>query len=298
MKNIRTFAQLLFAITLSATAYSQTWVSSTGNDSNPCTMTAPCKTFQQAVNLTPAWGQVGVLNAGDYGPITINKAIRIDGAGLASSTVTSGNAIMVDTPAGSVVQLHNLSLHGNGAKTGIQSQGAGALDIDNVQITGFHSNCIQVVVILGPVDLVIKDTTVENCSSSGIYLSADVGYPSSAKIINSHVRFANFGLSVSSGAMNVSVFNSTFSSPGPPNASSGTGIGVSSENSVLLDNCQVTGFGVGIFSEGQIQANRSSFVDNWTALIASEGGTIVSNGNNSFLGNNSNGAFTSTAALK
>jgi hypothetical protein len=260
-------------------------------------MTAPCKTFQQAVNLTPTWGQVGVLNAGDYGPITINKAIRIDGAGLASSTATSGTAIMVDTPAGSAVQLHNLSLHGNGAKIGIQSQGAGALDIDNVQVTGFHSNCIQVTVILGPVDVVIKDTTVENCSSSGIYLSADASYPSSAKIINSHVRFANFGLSVSSGVMNVSVFNSTFSSPGPPSASSGTGVSVSLENSILLDNCQVTGFGVGIFSEGQIQVSRSSFADNWSALVES-GGTIISNGNNSFLGNNSNGAFTSTVALK
>jgi hypothetical protein len=297
MKNIRTSAQLLFAITFSATAYSQTWVSNTGNDSNPCTMTAPCKTFQQAVNLTPTWGQVGVLNAGDYGPITINKAIRIDGAGLASSTVTSGTAIMVDTPAGSVVQLHNLSLHGNGAKIGIQSQGAGALDIDNVQVTGFHSNCIQVTVISGPVDVVIKDTAVENCSSSGIYLSADASYPSSAKIINSHVRFANFGLSVSSGVMNVSVFNSTFSSPGPPSASSGTGVSVSLENSILMDNCQVTGFGVGIFSEGQIQVSRSSFADNWSALVES-GGTIISNGNNSFLGNNSNGAFTSTVALK
>jgi hypothetical protein len=241
-----------------------------------------------------------VLNAGDYGAITINKAIRIDGSGLASSTATSGTAILVNTPAGSVVQLHNLSLHGNGAQTGIQSQGAGALDIDNVHVTGFHSNCITVNVIVGPVDVVIKDTSVENCSGAGIELLANAGYPSSAKIINSHVRFANFGLVVQSGVMNVSVRNSTFSAPGPSTASSGSeGISIGLENTVLLDDCQITGFGVGIATEfGQIQVSRSSLVDNWTALIESEGGTIVSNENNSFLGNNSNGSFTSTSALK
>jgi hypothetical protein len=298
MKNIKIFAQLLLAITSAATAYSQTWVSNTGNDANPCTMTAPCRTFQQAVNLTSTWGQVGVLNAGDYGPMSITKSIRIEGSGLASSTATSGNAIFVNTPAGSVVQLHGLNLHGNGAQVAIQSQGAGSLDIDNVQITGFHSNCIQVVVVVGPVNVVIKDTTIENCSGAGIYLSPDASYPSTAKIVNSHVRYANGGLSVATGAISIAAYDSTFSSPGQPNASSPAGISVSSENSVLLDNCEVSDFGVGIFSEGQIQVSRSSLVNNWTALIASEGGTIVSNGNNSFLGNNSNGSFTSTVALK
>lgn len=298
MKNVRIFAQLLLAATTAATAYCQTWVSNTGSDANPCTMTAPCKTFQQAIALAPTWGQVGVLNAGDYGPISITKAIRIEGSGLASLTATSGNAIFVDTPAGSVVQLHGLSVHGNGAQVAIQSQGAGALDIDNVQITGFHSNCIQVVVVLGPVNLVIKDSTIENCSGTGIYLSPDASYPSTAKIVNTHVRYANGGLSVASGTISVAVYDSTFSSPGQPNASSPTGIGVGMGNSVLLDNCEVSDFGVGISSEGQVQVSRSSLVNNWTGLIPSEGGTIVSNGNNSFLGNNSNGSFTSTVALK
>ena len=298
MKNIKIVAQLLFVIASAATAYSQTWVSNTGNDANPCTMTAPCRTFQQAVNLTSTWGQVGVLNAGDYGPITINKAIRIEGSGLASSTATSGNAITVNTPAGSVVQLHGLSVHGNGAQVGIQSQGAGALDIDHVQVTGFHSNCIQIVVVVGPVNVVIKDSTIENCSGAGIYLSPEASYPSTAKIINSHVRFANGGLAVTTGAISISAYNSTFSSPGQPSASSPSGISAGFENSILLDNCEVSDFGVGIFSEGQIQVSRSSLVNNWTALIESEGGTIVSNGNNSFLGNNSNGSFTSTVALK
>lgn len=296
--NIRSIAQLLFAITTAATAYSQTWVSNTGNDSNPCTMTAPCKTFQQAINLAPAWGQVGVLNAGDYGPITIYKAIRIEGNGLASSTTTSGTAITLNTPAGSIVQLHGLSIHGNGAQIGIQSQGAGALDIDHVQVTGFRSNCIQVAVTLGPVDVTIKDSTIENCSQSGIYLSPAAGYPSNARIINTHVRFANYGLSVVWGGMNVSVYDSTFSSPGQPSSSSGSGVSVGSGSNILLDNCQVSSYGVAIASEGVIQVSRSSLINNWLGLTVSDGGAIISNGNNSFLGNNSNGSFTSTAALK
>ena len=102
MKNTRISIMLSCAMALTTAAFSQTWVSNTGSNSNPCTMAAPCLTFQRAVNVTPAWGQVRVLNAGDYGSVTITQAIRIDGGGLVSNVTTSGSSITVNTPAGSV----------------------------------------------------------------------------------------------------------------------------------------------------------------------------------------------------
>jgi hypothetical protein len=189
-----------------------------------------------------------------------------------------------------VVQLRNLSLHGNGATNGIFSPttSIGALDIDNVQVTGFGGNCIT---LDAGSDVVIKDSTVENCSGSGILVGTTTG-----KIINTHVRFANTGLSINGG--NFSAFNSTFSSPGNP--SPGT-VGISVVNSnVFLDNCQIIGFYSGIYNfSSNTQVNRSSFFNNTTALAnVFDDGAIFSNGNNSFFDNAVNGSFTATVALQ
>lgn len=290
MKNTRISIMLSCAMALTTAAFSQTWVSNAGSDSNPCTLAAPCRTFQRAVNVTPAWGQVGVLNAGDYGSVTITQAIRIDGGGLVSNVTTSGSSITVNTPAGNVVQLRNLSLHGNGATNGIYAPttSSGPLDIDHVQVTGFGGNCIT---LDAGSDVVIKDSTVENCSGSGILVGTTTG-----KIINTHVRFANTGLSINGG--NFSAFNSTFSSPGNP--SPGT-VGISVVNSnVFLDNCQIIGFYSGIYNfSSNTQVNRSSFFNNTTALAnVFDDGAIFSNGNNSFFDNAVNGSFTATVALQ
>jgi len=300
MKSTKMFLLLSCMFALALVADAQTWVSNVGSDSNACTEAAPCKTFQRAVSVTPLYGQVRVLNAGDYGPVVLNQSIQIDGGGLASITVSGSGAsaaILVNT-SGGVVQIHNLSVHGYaGATQGIHAQGYGGLDIDNVQVTGIAGNCISAS-SLGPVDLVIKDTTIENCSTNGISLLGEASYTTSAKIINTHVRFANGGLSASY-VTAVSAFNSTFSSPGPPTASTGT-VGVEvDEGSLILDNCEVSGFGDGVVAYGgNGQVSRSTFIDNWVAVLATQGGTLVTNENNSFIANNSIGTFTSKVALQ
>jgi hypothetical protein len=246
------------------------------------------------VDVTAPWGQVGVLNAGDYGPAVITQSIRIDGGGLLANVVFSGNGITVKTPAGSVVQLRNLSLHGNGASNGIQFEGAGGLDIDNVQVTGFNNSCI-VVSGNGPSDVVIKDTTAENCAVWGIYLAQSEG-ALTGKIINTHVRFTNFALYVLRGR--ISVYDSTFSSPGNP-LSPNFGMRIDVGSSVLMENCQVSGFVTGVFAVGggTVQFNRTSFTNNFLAL-AQPIGTTISNGDNVFFENGSNGTFSQTVGLQ
>src|SRR5262245_7697886 len=64
-----------------ATPQMRTYVSGTGSDSNPCSATAPCRTFRAALALTLAGGEIYVLNSADYGPVTINKSLSITGEG-------------------------------------------------------------------------------------------------------------------------------------------------------------------------------------------------------------------------
>src|ERR1700733_5985919 len=87
-------ATLVFS-SLAAAQATRTWVSGVGDDANPCSRTAPCKTFAGAISKTAASGEIDVLDPGAFGTVTITKAITIDGhgvfaAGVAGITVTAG----------------------------------------------------------------------------------------------------------------------------------------------------------------------------------------------------------------
>ena len=71
----------LLATTFAAAQASRTWVSGVGDDVNPCSRTAPCKTFAGAISKTTAGGEIDALDPGGYGAVTITKAITIDGGG-------------------------------------------------------------------------------------------------------------------------------------------------------------------------------------------------------------------------
>ncbi len=292
------YSMLACMIAAASAAHGQAWVSaSTGNDAYACTRTAPCATFQRAVNVTLGWGQVNVLDAGDYGPMVIKRAITIDGGGFAANFATSGAAVTVQAPSGQIVQLRNMAFHGNGsAATAISYLSGGQLHLDNINVSGFNQSCITANVTgPGNADLVIKDSSIDNCSTAGIYIQS---VPSlTAEIINTHVKFSNYGLLVYSGR--ISVFGSTFSSPGAGN--SGSGIVASNalgSPSIMLDNCEVSGFYWAINSYSAVQISRSAFNYNNVALMTEPGGSIISNGNNSFFSNGQDGYPTKTVGLQ
>src|ERR1700684_1759263 len=89
----------LFVVGLAiAPAHAQatrTWISGVGDDANPCSRTAPCKTFAGAISKTAAGGEIDVLDPGGFGTVTITKAITIDGnTGAIGSIISSGvNAV-------------------------------------------------------------------------------------------------------------------------------------------------------------------------------------------------------------
>src|SRR5687767_12129299 len=68
----------------------RTWVSGVGDDVNPCSRTAPCKTFAGAIAKTASAGEINTLDAGGYGTIIISKPITIDGSSSHSSILAAG----------------------------------------------------------------------------------------------------------------------------------------------------------------------------------------------------------------
>src|SRR5438874_12709636 len=103
----------LLALAIPSTAFGQatrTWVSGVGDDANPCSRTAPCKTFAGAISKTAARGEISVLDPGGFGGVNITKSITLNGDGNLAGVLVSGtNGIIVAAGAGDTVILRSLS---------------------------------------------------------------------------------------------------------------------------------------------------------------------------------------------
>jgi nitrous oxidase accessory protein NosD len=125
-----------------AHAQARSWVSGTGNDSNPCTRALPCKTFAGALAKTAAGGEIFALDGGEYDSLIINKAITIDGGGgNASVHAVSTISIIVQAGPSDVVIIRNLHIRGDGnpggtGSIGIIFQSGALLSIESCTISG------------------------------------------------------------------------------------------------------------------------------------------------------------------
>jgi hypothetical protein len=96
---------LFTAVSMHAQA-TRTWVSGVGDDANPCSRTAPCKTFAGAISKTAAAGQINVIDPGGFGTVTITKSIVIDGTPALAGVLASGtNGIVINAGASDIVTL-------------------------------------------------------------------------------------------------------------------------------------------------------------------------------------------------
>src|SRR5437660_93101 len=105
---------LVLGTTMMSAQATRTWVSGVGDDANPCSRTAPCKTFAGAISKTAAGGEIDALDPGGFGAVTITKSMTIDGGGgqVASVLVAGTNGIVVAAAASDIVILRNLRLDG------------------------------------------------------------------------------------------------------------------------------------------------------------------------------------------
>src|SRR5258706_6378797 len=121
--NIFAVAAFLLMVTSMANAQAtRTWVSGVGDDVNPCSRTAPCKTWAGAISKTAAGGIIDALDPGGFGAVTITKAMTLEGNGTLASTLSSGvNGIIVNITSGTNrnVVLRNILIDGSGVTLGI-----------------------------------------------------------------------------------------------------------------------------------------------------------------------------------
>jgi hypothetical protein len=140
------FAMFALAAPASAQA-TRTWISGVGDDVNPCSRTAPCKTFAGAISKTATGGEIDCLDPGGFGAVTVTKAITLDcGGGIggqAGSILASGtNGVTINCAAANCfVKIRNLTINGiqqsgSPGLSGIKFLNGGALIVEHVGIFG------------------------------------------------------------------------------------------------------------------------------------------------------------------
>ena len=124
----------------------RTWISGVGDDVNPCSRTAPCKTFAGAISKTAAGGEIDCLDPGGFGTVTVTKSITFDCSGTLGSILSSGTNGINITDGGSntiVVRIRGITINGAGTtpgSIGINVISANAVFIENVIIQNFNTS--------------------------------------------------------------------------------------------------------------------------------------------------------------
>ncbi len=290
LKILASFVVLFVFASAADAQATRTWVSGVGDDVNPCSRTAPCKTFAGAISRTARNGEINCLDAGGFGTITITKSITIDcteePASILAASV-NGVIVNITDPADTLrtVRVRGISINGNTTGVnGVRILSANAVYIEDVIIDGFAQHGISVETSAGNLAIVIKEATVSNNGGNGF---------------NTFI--------VGSGTGNLSVNRSTFS---------GNNIGFNLSQSVksafedsivnanaigvwvnfgtlLMSNCQISNNGTGVRSDngGTIIMSANSITGNNTGLL---GSNLVSLSDNVVAGNGVNGTMTTT----
>jgi len=281
----------------------RTWVSGTGDDADPCSRTAPCKTFAGAISKTSEGGEIDALDPGGYGTLMITKAITIDGgtgSGWAGVLVQSNNTFIVNTTTGShandaVVILRNLSFNGYSQTTGLAGINginylrAAQLKVENCQFQNLTTNGIRVSLGTTSGVLTVQDCVFENVNS---VITSNATAPAFSVIQFEHNRMvgSSTGLNAQTNTFATvrdCYFGSFTSTNGAVRA--GTGSQVNVLNSMIVNN--IVGVNV---AGGTIRLSNNEFFSNGTAIS----GTAESANNNKFRGNSTDGATTNVIVVQ
>jgi hypothetical protein len=235
-------ASALTAISFVSPASAQatrTWVSGTGDDANPCSRTAPCKTFPGAFSRTATTGEINCIDSGGFGTITITKSVTIKCQGVLGGILASSvPGVTVNLPAGGKAVLDGLDIEGlnggGGTSTpgtiGVRMIGSGDLKIMNTVIRDFSGNGVDCVGTVGARCVIINSQIINN-GGGGLNVAGAAGA-------------VNAGIAIGS------VFDNNPS----------FGVSVTSPSVLILDNNTILGTPTDIANNGA--ASVTTFVNN------------------------------------
>jgi hypothetical protein len=239
----------------------RTWVSGVGDDANPCSRTAPCKTLAGAISKTATGGEINILDPGGFGAVTVTKSITIDGGGIIGSILSSAtNGIIVNAPNG-LVTIRNFSINGAGTTLGINGIRVIAVKkllVENCMLANLSANGIDFNNSTTAADITIINTTINN-ANGGISFAG----PSSS-------TGGSAGFTVIDGCHIQGITNTGI------NIGSGTG---------TISNSVVSGCSIGVKSNTGASAHLSGNIITNNATAFQGPGTITSSKNNSVTGN-------------
>lgn len=308
---------LLVAPAAAQAQATRTWVSGVGDDVNPCSRTAPCKTFAGAISKTAAGGEINVLDPGGFGAVTITKSITIGtDPALGGILSASTNGVVINAAATDVITLRGLTINGSltvsTGLNGIRILNAGTVNIENCYIYGNRSAAPNGngVVALNTANLLELNIDRTTLSENGVgndgaaVLVAPTGTGSArVAVSNSTVLNNTRGIrgdaSGTSGSVTMTVSNSTVTN----NTLSGLSIvsGASSAATLVMQGTTSSLNTSGVNANGALAVARisgSMVTGNTSGLLPASSGQIISYGNNIFDGNGGSGTPTSTVALR
>jgi hypothetical protein len=296
MKNVlRVFLMVTLVLGFTVAAHAQatrTWVSGVGDDVNPCSRTAPCKTFQGAISKTAAGGEISVLDPGGFGALTITKSLYIDGTGQVSSILSSGtNGITINAAATDKVYLRNIDINGAGTGLiGVRILNAAEVMMENVQInnTSLASGNNHGVSIntTNPIRVSLENVTIRNVGGSGVFATS-TNAANHIKLVMNNTRIFDTNQSGVDLDLNA---DAVISRSQLTHNLLGAGLFIECaceahvSNSVLSNNSQGVHAGIGGASTVRLFGNI--ITQNTVAGIFITGGaTVASHQNNAIIGN-------------
>jgi hypothetical protein len=198
---------LLIGASLAHAQATRTWVSGMGDDANPCSRIAPCKTFAGAISKTAINGEIDIVDSGAYGAVTIVKSITIDGTGHFAGIVsgaTNGITINLNDASGNdvlkIVRLRGLSINGTGSGTRIGVRGIyipslnpdqPKVVIEHVVVDGFTNEGLLFNSNGG--DLTIWNSTFRNNGTAGVRVDSNGANTIFATVNNTHANLNQEG---------------------------------------------------------------------------------------------------------
>jgi hypothetical protein len=281
----------------------RTWVSGVGDDANPCSRTAPCKTFAGAISKTTASGEINCLDSAGYGAVTITKSISIICEGVIGGIVVAGtNGIVINAAATDEIYLKGLDIFGTFATpglNGIRVLSAGYLHVEDCVIRDFISASpngvgIQIATTVNFKFVIARTSLTNNGSGStgaGIQIKQTAG--SVSGVIDRVIADRNvFGIAAD-GTANVAGTNITIRDSNVSNntqtgilsVTGATGTGILTSRTTVSNNLT----GVATSGAGAVLRIGSSEITGNTTGVS---GTVLSYGDNKLNGNGTDGTLT------